>query len=201
MPSWSAQPRLGRLRSEVVHALTTSHAMKTIYLAGPDVFAREASRHFERLEARCAALGHIGVRPSDGGLSQGLVGTGDEIAERIYRANVALILSADAVLANLAPFRNALEPDSGTVFEVGMAVALQKPVAAFLPNVSMTYELRVQQECGAERDERGLLWDSRYSTMIEEFGQPLNLMLSRSVKLFGHEEDALQYLAQMLTTS
>ena len=31
--------------------------MKTIYLAGPDVFFPGAAAHFDALEARCAALG------------------------------------------------------------------------------------------------------------------------------------------------
>ena len=165
--------------------------MKKIYLAGPDVFFRNANAYFDALQARCAALGLRGVRPSDGGLSQGaeaaetVQGSGNEMAQRIYAANVALIRDCDAVLANLMPFRNPLEPDSGTVFEVGMAVALGKPVAGFVHDLSLAYEDKVARICGLQRDAAGLAWDVSHGFMIEEFGQSMNLMLSRSTALFG----------------
>lgn len=181
--------------------------MKTIYLAGPDVFFPNASVHFEALEARCAVLGLKGVRPSDGGMSQapkpahhrsGQVALGGDVAEHIYQANVALIRDCDALLANLIPFRNALEPDSGTVFEIGMAVALGKPVAAFLPGAGRTYEARVTEHCRARRDFQGLAWDATFGFLIEEFGQPTNLMLSRSTAIFDSFEAALRHLHSVL---
>ena len=52
-------------------------------------------------------------------------------AEGIYRANIGLIAEADALLANLNPFRGT-EPDSGTVFEIGYAIALGKRVVGYL---------------------------------------------------------------------
>src|SRR3546814_11204941 len=55
---------------------------------------------------------------------------GSELAVWIYRANIALIQKADLVAANMNAFRGA-EPDSGTAFEVGYAVALGKPVWAY----------------------------------------------------------------------
>ena len=177
--------------------------MKKIYLAGPDVFFRNANAYFDALQARCAALGLRGVRPSDGGLSQGaeaaetVQGSGNEMAQRIYAANVALIRDCDAVLANLMPFRNPLEPDSGTVFEVGMAVALGKPVAGFVHDLSLAYEDKVARICGLQRDAAGLAWDVSHGFMIEEFGQSMNLMLSRSTTLFGSAEAALAHLAAL----
>ena len=173
--------------------------MKSIYLAGPDVFFRNAAAHFDRLEALCAGHGLRGVRPSDGGLSQGLKCSGDEIAERIYQANMALLRRCDGVLANLMPFRNALEPDSGTVFELGVAVALGKPVAACVPQIELSYERKVAAECGVVRDAQGLARDERFGFLVEEFGQPLNLMLARSTPLFERCEDAVSHLAQRLS--
>lgn len=190
-----------------VPACVQNLSMKTIYLAGPDVFFPNAKMHFEALEARCAMLGLKGVRPSDGGMSQlleparrgsGEVVTGDDLAERIYRANVALIRDCDGLLANLIPFRNALEPDSGTVFELGMAVALGKPVAAFVPGGGRTYEARVMEHCRARRDSEGLAWDAAFGFLIEEFGQPTNLMLSRSTAVFDSVDAALLHLQSAL---
>ena len=173
--------------------------MKRVYLAGPDVFFPEASRHFDALDAQCAAWGLCGVRPSDGGLSAGLGGSGGEVADRIYRANVALIASCDALLANLMPFRNALEPDSGTVFELGMAVALGKAVAGVVASCAEPYEAKVAAHCGITRDAAGLAWDATHGFMVEEFGQPLNLMLARSTPLFSSVDAALADLQRQLS--
>jgi nucleoside 2-deoxyribosyltransferase len=172
--------------------------MKSVYLAGPDVFFADSQAHFDALQARCADHGLRGVRPSDGGLSTGLSGSGDQVAERIYRANLELIRACDALLANLIPFRNTLEPDSGTAFELGIAVALGKPVAAVVPTLELSYERKVIEHCGVRRDARGLAWDEAFGFMIEEFGQPLNLMLSRSTALFADCDEAIAHLAEAL---
>ncbi|CAN5915689.1 nucleoside 2-deoxyribosyltransferase [soil metagenome] len=172
--------------------------MKRIYLAGPDVFFHAAALHFDELEARCAAHGLQGLRPSDGGLSHGVAGSGDEIAERIYRSNLDLIRDCDALLANLMPFRNSLEPDSGTVFELGMAVALGKPVAGFLADSTQRYEVKVAHHCGLQRAPDGTAWDQIFGFMIEEFEQPMNLMLARSTPLFETFDQALADLCRRL---
>lgn len=173
-------------------------SLPAVYLAGPDVFFADAAAHFDALERRCGEYGLRGVRPSDGGLSEGLGGSGDAVAERIYQGNVALLRQCDGVLANLMPFRNRIEPDSGTVFEIGMAVALGKPVAGLLGGPWQAYEARVGAVCGLRRDASGLAWDAEHGFLVEEFGQPMNLMLSRSVDLFESLDDALRCLATRL---
>jgi nucleoside 2-deoxyribosyltransferase len=172
--------------------------MKRIYLAGPDVFFSGAAAHFDALEARCRSRGLHGVRPADGGLSQGLGGSGDEVAARIYQANLTLIRGCDGLLANLMPFRNALEPDSGTVFEVGFAVALGKPVSGFLPRRGQSYEAKVTDHCGLVKDASGLIWDRDHGYLVEAFGQPMNLMLSCSARLYETFDEALHDLALRL---
>ena len=166
-----------------------------IYLAGPDVFFPDSQAHFAALEAKCRAHGCVGIRPSEGDMELG--GTGDEIAERIYQANIELLCQCDAVLANLTPFRNALESDSGTVFEVGFAVALGKPVAGHLPQRDQTHESKVTAVCGITRDARGVAWDAAHGYLVEEFGQPVNLMVSRAAELFSNVDDAIAYLAKV----
>lgn len=107
---------------------TETDKIQTIYLAGPDVFEPDALAQGERLKALCAAFGFEGLFPLDN-----LIGDHDHphrTAEAIRRANLDLIRRADAVLANLNPFRG-FEPDSGTVYEVGFAEALGKPVFAY----------------------------------------------------------------------
>lgn len=51
-------------------------------------------------------------------------------AEGIFRANIEMISEADAVIANLDPFRGC-EPDSGICFEIGCAIALGKQVIVY----------------------------------------------------------------------
>lgn len=138
-----------------------------IYLAGFDVFRSDAIEHGAWLKQRCAAHGLQGLYPMDNQLPPGMVGA--EAARCIYADNVRMIRQCDAVLANLNPFRG-LEPDSGTAFEVGMAVALGKPVWAWFTPAG---DLRAQHGPHRPRvDEGGLL--------IEDFGLPRNLMLSCS---------------------
>lgn len=173
-----------------------------IYLAGPDVFYRNASDRFARLRALCARCGCEGVAPADADAAaakdEGARGAhGDELAEEIYRRNIELLRGCDAVLANLQPFRGMIEPDSGTVFEVGFAIALGKPVAGYLPRVDEYHEYKIAEAFGRETID-GLPYDRRYGFMIESLGQPMNLMLARSVSLHEDAWQAVSRLARAL---
>jgi nucleoside 2-deoxyribosyltransferase len=171
-------------------------ASPTVYLAGPDVFRPDAQACYERMERQCEALGLVGLRPSDGGQAAGADGAA--LAQRIYEGNVALIRRSDAVVANLQPFRGLIEPDSGTVFELGVAVALGKPVAGYLPLPEISYADRVRRHFPTRLDAGGTEWDDTHGLWIEGFGEPLNLMLSRSTSLFGSFEQAIRHLAAVL---
>ena len=169
----------------------------SIYLAGPDVFRPDAAERYARMERHCAGLGLVAMRPSDGEAGDGACG-GAERAQRIYEGNLALIRRCDAVVANLAPFRGHVEPDSGTVFEVGVAIALGKPVAAYLPQPETSYAERVARHFPTRTDAHGTLWDDAHDCWVEGFGEPLNLMLSRSTRLFGSFEEAVAHLVRVL---
>ena len=160
--------------------------MKSVYLAGPDVFRPDAAQWAEHVRRLCRQAGHEALIPLDGV---------ETTAAGIYHANIGLIQAADAVLANLNPFRGC-EPDSGTCVEVGFALALGKPVTGYLEGTESTVERvgRVQGgvDVGADgrpRDHEGLL--------IEDFGLPLNLMLAVPVRLVaGGLPAALAALSQ-----
>lgn len=168
-----------------------------IYLAGPDVFFNNTDAVFAELQALCQKYGAEGMVPSDGGLSKGVTGTGDAISQLIFDANIAMIERADAVLANLMPFRNVIEPDSGTVFEIGYACALKKPIAGYMPERAVLFEDRIKAHFGVEA-RNGQLWDMTHGFAVERFQQPLNLMISRSVPLFDTAEAAIAQLTQGL---
>ena len=172
-------------------------AQPRIYLAGPDVFLRDSQRVFDTLKAHCVRLGMVGVEPSDGGLASDFAGSDDERARRIYEGNIALIREADGVVANLVNFRGH-EPDSGTVFEVGFAAALGKPVVAY--NVpSGSYAERIVAALPCIRDDAGHLREADSGTMVEGLGQALNLMLSCSTEIAPSAQAALDRLAQRLS--
>lgn len=165
----------------------------TIYLAGPDVFRPDAREHFVRLKLACDALGLEALLPADGEEQQQ---TPEALEKRIYEANMQRLRAADGVVANLASFRG-LEPDSGTVFEVGAAVALGIPVVAYgVPEGSYADRARAALPC--THDEGGVLRESGTGIAVEDFGQPLNLMLACSIHIESTPEAALRKMAALL---
>ena len=161
--------------------------MPRIYLAGPDVFRVDAALHFALLAAVCERSGAVALSPFDAAV------TASTSPHAIYANNMALIRSADGVVANLAPFRGA-EPDSGTVFEVGAAIALGLPVVAY--GVSGLYVDQVRKRGPVERVD-GALRDADGLT-VEDFGLPLNLMLSTAVQFADSAEEAIKTMALLL---
>lgn len=157
----------------------------SIYLAGFDVFRPDAVAHGEQLKMLCEKYGFEGRYPLDKQAPRNL--PTQEQARWICRNNLAVLRECDLVVANLNPFRGA-EPDSGTVFEVGYAVALGKPVWAYTGRAdTLVQQVAVQRLPGA----RGHVDSMGYS--VEDFGLNLNLMLACSVTVVaGTIEDCLQ---------
>ena len=136
-----------------------------VYLAGFDVFRADALAHGQYLKALCTAHGLEGMYPFDNEVTAGL--SARETAQLICSMNIAMIERSTAVLANLNVFRG-LEPDSGTAFEVGMAIALNKPVWVYFDPVVSLRDLVPHDLNGY--DAQGYL--------VEDFGLPRNLMLA-----------------------
>ena len=165
--------------------------LRRLYLAGPDVFRPDAAAHGRRLVALCAEYGFTGVFPFDGSLS--LDGaTPHAAATRIYHANIAHLDACDAVVANLDFFRGP-EPDSGTCFEVGYAVARGKPVVGYVPEEG-SFAQRIRKRHPQAVGE-GL--SDAQGWQLEEFGLPLNLMLGVPCRIVvGDLRAALQELRE-----
>lgn len=119
-------------------------------------------------------------------------GPAEEIAARIYRSNIELIESAQGLLANLVAFRGT-EPDSGTVFEIGYAVAKGLPVACVTERQS--YAQRVRSACGVSPCGQ---FDASQGWMVEDFGLPQNLMLAVPCRMFDCEATALDWLGSQV---
>ena len=168
-------------------------ARPRIYLAGPDVFRPDAREHFVRLSAACEAAGLAALLPADG--NEELSSEAPE--KQIYEANMQRLRGADGVVANLASFRGT-EPDSGTVFEVGAAIALGIPVVAYgVPEGSYADRVRAALQC--EVDANGVLREAGTSIAVEDFGQQLNLMLACSIHIEATPEAALKKMSHLLT--
>ncbi len=135
-----------------------------LYLAGPDVFRPDAKDWAGRVRELCRAAGHEASLPLD-----------DDIpatAAAIYRSNLERIAVADAVLANLNPFRGA-EPDSGTCVEIGYALALGKIVIGYADDLRP-----LRERLGAGGPDAGGRYRDAAGHAVEDFGLPLNLMLA-----------------------
>jgi len=157
--------------------------MQKIYLAGPDVFLPDPIAHGKKLHELCRRHGYQGCFPLDN-----LIDESDplSLAEKIRIANIDLIEACDIVIANLSPFRGP-EPDSGTVFEVGYAMAKGKRVIGYStdsrPLLDKTQQILKLGD--AKRDHDDL--------EIEDFGLTHNLMYAHCIVASSFEE-ALHYL-------
>lgn len=149
-----------------------------LYLAGPEVFLDDAREIGRRKRDLCARYGFTGLYPLDG--EPTLDAAGGPGSGEIFQANLDLLRAADAVLANLTPFRG-ISADPGTAFEVGFAFALGKPVAAY-SNLPGELRHRAQAAIGPLQPEAGapatLLADGLH---VEDFGHFDNLMLAEAL--------------------
>jgi nucleoside 2-deoxyribosyltransferase len=93
-----------------------------IYLAGPDVFRPDVLAWAETARAICRRHGFEPLLPVD---------HSETSPDRIFQANLDLIRKAQIVVANLDPFRGS-EPDPGTAFELGYALALGKKICGYV---------------------------------------------------------------------
>jgi nucleoside 2-deoxyribosyltransferase len=153
----------------IVSDLFMNPPLPRIYLAGPDVFKRDYARHKENARRWCAELGLVALCPGDDEVTGD---TREAVSRGIFDINLALLESADYVVANLENFRGH-EPDSGTVFEIGYAIGRGKKVWGYnTPQHDLLAQVP-QGEPGHCRD----------GMQIEDFGLPRNLMLAHSCEL------------------
>jgi nucleoside 2-deoxyribosyltransferase len=146
-----------------------------VYLAGPEVFLPNAVEIGERQKALCRKYGIAGHFPLDAAINLSELAPQDA-ARKIFRANVEAIAAADAMIANMAPFRGP-GMDGGTAFEMGYAHARGVPIHAYT-NDPRTYLGRARAlGLVARVDELGRSRD-RGDLEIEDFGLVDNLMMA-----------------------
>jgi nucleoside 2-deoxyribosyltransferase len=152
-----------------------------IYLAGPEVFLPEAHSVGREKCRLCSEAAFEGVFPLDGQLD--LAGLPKhEMAQRISRANEALMHSCDALIANVTPFRG-VSMDAGTAFEIGFMRALGRPLTAYTNVVTPYHERGVAfRAAGIPPGD-----SDRPDLEIEDFGLAENLMIEIAIKECGYE--------------
>lgn len=129
-----------------------------VYLAGPDVFNRDFQSIFDQRASYCDAKGLEALIPVDNRLKD---------ASAIYENNIRLLKSADAIVANISPFRGP-HSDVGTAFEIGYGKALGLPIWAFSIDRDRLAG-RIKSPLDDGRDESGMA--------IEPFNLRENLMI------------------------
>jgi nucleoside 2-deoxyribosyltransferase len=104
--------------------------MPRAYLAGPDVFLPNAVEHARTKVSICARYGIEGCPPlnEDAGSLGSL--PPDEAWRVIYAKDVAMMESADLIIANLTPFRG-VSADAGTLVELGWFLGRRRPVFGY----------------------------------------------------------------------
>jgi nucleoside 2-deoxyribosyltransferase len=166
--------------------------MKKIYIAGPDVFDKNALEIFEIYKTLCELYGFKGLVPFDADIHYGL--DNDILRSKIYSANIEMIREADIVIADMNNFRHG-EQDSGTIFEIGFAVALDKDVYIHSTDNRSLLE-KTKEEDDKVYFEDGFWYDSNHM-MIEDMGANYNLMISEStIFVHGTFEDVLKKIVE-----
>ena len=148
-----------------------------IYLAGPDVFLPDAVDIGRRKVEICARHGMSGLYPLDNTVD---LSTGNASLD-IFRGNEAMMDAADAVIANLTPFRGP-GADAGTVYELGYMAGRAKLCLGYCNDPSV-YADRVRR-FGDVNSRDGRLIDAQGLT-VEDFGLPDNLMMIHALDLYG----------------
>ncbi len=152
-----------------------------VYLAGPGVFRPDPLAFGRMLKEKCAKAGLAGCFPMDNEIAGNLL---HEKARSIYGANVKLIDSAHAMIADISPFRGP-NMDPGTAWEIGYAVAKKLPVFAWTTDFTNLCERTLRMEgrtSGDALDQHG--WS------IENFEHIENLMIAISVTAIYKDDDA-----------
>ena len=158
-----------------------------VYLAGPEVFlpnAQEAGEEKKRAIERLNASGDwpfklVGLYPLDNEIPD--FAPNRETGLAIYRANIAMMDKADAVIANMVRFRGP-GMDGGTAFEMGYMRGRDKPVFAYYDAAPFygkaepagLYPDRVRRLVGQSAENAAVDVDG---LLIENFEMAENLMM------------------------
>lgn len=156
-----------------MHTHKNQMTTRKLYFAGPDVFRPDLGEWRDSVKSTCRKYAIVPLLPCDNEAHD---------PDEIVSGNLHMIRESDGVLANLEPFRGSVEPDSGTVFEIGYAIALGKPVIGYQPNRKTVLERVREHDCGVTASGSGIFsWRDGAGYGIEDAGETVNLMIAKTV--------------------
>jgi nucleoside 2-deoxyribosyltransferase len=148
-----------------------------VYLAGPDVFLPDALEIGRQKVEICRRHGLIGLYPLDNVVDRAAT----DASLGIFKANEAMMDQADAIIANLTPFRGP-GADAGTAYELGYMSARGKFCLGY-SNDPTVYADRVRRFTEVTT-RNGYLADADGLT-VEDFGHNDNLMMIHALDRYG----------------
>jgi nucleoside 2-deoxyribosyltransferase len=162
-------------------------ARPKVYLAGPEVFLRNAAEAGAAKVELCARYGLEGKYPLDLQLDLGNWSRAER-AYAIARANEGLIGECDAVIANLTPFRGP-GADNGTAYEIGYSRGRGMPVFGYsnhhLPYFDRVRKFNAKPLKHRPGSEPTMAFEDGDKLGIEQFGLADNLMLIGAIRDSG----------------
>jgi nucleoside 2-deoxyribosyltransferase len=152
--------------------------MKSIYLAGPDVFFPDGEERLAQKARRVRAAGFLPVHA--GVMAYPECDTKFASGCAISAVNELCLRGADILMANLTPFRG-VGADTGTVFELAFMAALGRPIFAYSED-PRSHIQRVSDFYQSEPipDAEGVLRASD-GLMVEDHDMVDNLMIDGAV--------------------
>jgi nucleoside 2-deoxyribosyltransferase len=148
-----------------------------IYLAGPDVFLPDALDIGRQKVDICARHGLTGLYPLDNAID---LAAGDASLD-IFKGNEAMMIAADAIIANLTPFRGP-GADAGTVYELGFMAGRGKFCLGYCNDPTL-YADRVRKFTTVKAQAERLV--DTHGMTVEDFGLSDNLMMIHALELHG----------------
>jgi nucleoside 2-deoxyribosyltransferase len=148
-----------------------------VYLAGPDVFLPDAVEIGRRKAEICGRHGLRGLYPLDNTIELAAAAA----SSAIFAGNEAMMDAADAIIANLTPFRGH-GADPGTVYELGYMAGRGKLCFGY-SNDPTNYADRVSRSAAVTAIGERLV-DAEGLT-VEDFGLSDNLMMIHALDRYG----------------
>jgi nucleoside 2-deoxyribosyltransferase len=149
-----------------------------VYLAGPEVFLPDALAIGQRKRDICERHGMTGLYPLDNAVDL----SARDASRQIFKGLEEMMDAADAIIANLTPFRGP-GADPGTVYELGYMAGRGKLCFGYC-NDPASYAERVARFMRVTTAAEKRLIDGDGLT-VEDFGLPDNLMMIHALELHG----------------
>ncbi len=150
--------------------------MRKIYLAGPEVFLKNAIEIGDKKKEICTKYGFEGIYPFVKDIEADENTPGDQLAYLLAEHHMDLIQRCDIVVANMTPFRG-IHMDVGTAFEMGYAAALGKTICGYSNDCSFLYN----RGCATEYSYSDDKWRDAEGFSFENWGLHDNLMLEGAI--------------------